>query len=167
MVCATDHYILTALRAEAEQQRHGEGHSGLGIASFGISTGVGFLMVAAFVAAFFLSTDRVRQGQLNNPGQALVGFAIIFLLAVDVLATALGIAALCQPGRKRLFGLLGLVFSSGTIVGTIGLIILGLYLMSLSSENNDNVVQPWRQADGSQSFSSLSTCSSAAAGLSC
>ncbi len=47
-------------------------------------------------------------------------------MAADVLAVGLGIAAVCQTGKKRLFGILGLVFSGGTIMGTIALIIIGL-----------------------------------------
>jgi hypothetical protein len=102
----------------------------LGIISFAISVGVGCFMLAAFVVAGLLSAGRVQRGHVGYPGQTLVGFAIIFLLAVDVIAVALGIAALCQPGRKRLFGILGLVFSSATIVGTTGLIIVGLFYVA-------------------------------------
>jgi hypothetical protein len=130
VVCATDQYPLTDLEAEAEEPWHGEGHSGLGIASFGIATGVGLLMLATFVAAAFIGRDQVGQGQVTHPGQALVGFAVMFLLAVDVVAVALGIAALCQRGRKHLFGILGLVISSVTIVGTTVFLILGLYVLA-------------------------------------
>jgi hypothetical protein len=59
-----------------------------------------------------------------------VGLGIIFLIAADVVAVGLGIAALCQTGKKRLFGILGLVFSGSAIVGTIVLVIIGLIYMS-------------------------------------
>jgi hypothetical protein len=104
-------------------------HSGLGIAAFGISIAVGFLMVALLGMAAVLSAHRV-QGTPNYPGQTLVGLAAIFLMAADVLAVGLGIAAVCQTGKQRLFGILGLVFSGGTILGTVALIIIGILYAS-------------------------------------
>ncbi|HLX94544.1 MAG TPA: hypothetical protein VKU37_02245 [Verrucomicrobiae bacterium] len=104
-------------------------HSGIGIASFGISIAVGFLMVAVLFTAAILSAHRV-QGSPTYPGQTVVGLTAIFLMAADVLAVGLGIAAVCQTGKKRLFGILGLVFSGGTIMGTIALIIIGLLYAS-------------------------------------
>jgi len=104
-------------------------HSGIGIASFGISVAVGILMVALLGMAAVLSAHRV-QGNPNYPGQTLVGLAAIFLMAADVLAVGLGIASVCQTGRQRLFGILGLVFSGGTILGTLALIIIGILYAS-------------------------------------
>jgi hypothetical protein len=122
VVCAIDHTPLNSLPLE-------EKHSGLGIASFGISVAVGCLMVVMMGVAAVLSAHRIP-GSPTYPGQTLVGLAIIFLAAADVVAVGLGIAALCQTGRKRLFGILGLVFSGSTILGTIGLMIIGLIYMS-------------------------------------
>jgi hypothetical protein len=102
-----------------------EKHSKIGIASFGISILVGFLVVAMFVIAGALNAGRVEHGH-DYPGQTFVGLSIIALLAADVLAVGLGIAALCQSGTRRLFGILGLTFSSVTILGTVGLIIIGI-----------------------------------------
>ena len=127
VVCATDNYPLTSKGAEVEQVRSAERHSGLGIASFGVSVAVGCLMLAAFIVAGVLSAGHAPRGQGTYLGQVVVGLSIMFLLAVDVVAVALGIAGLCQPGKNRLFALLGVVFSSATILGTAGLIILGLY----------------------------------------
>ena len=102
-------------------------HSMLGIASFSISMAVGFLILVGFLVAGILNAGRVQRGQ-GYPGQEIVGFVIIFLLAADLGAVGLGIAALCQPGRKKLFGILGLVFSFGTLIGSIGLMVLGLII---------------------------------------
>ncbi len=103
-----------------------EKESGLGKASFFISIVVAFLMLVSFVVAGILSAGhQVRPGKYY-PGQMLVGFFIIGLLGVDVVAVGLGVAALCERGKKRVLGILGLVFSSMTILGTLGLIILGI-----------------------------------------
>jgi hypothetical protein len=102
-------------------------HSMLGIASFSISMAVGSLMLAAFLLAGILNAGRVQRSQ-RYPGQEILGFVILLLLAADLGAVGLGIATLCESGKKRLFGLLGLVFSSGTLIGSIGLMVLGLII---------------------------------------
>lgn len=97
----------------------------MGITSFIMSIAVGGLMLAVFLAAAILNRQRIP-GEQTYPGQMFVGLAALFLLAVDVVALGLGIATLCQRGRKKVYGILGLVFSSATLVGTVGLIIIGL-----------------------------------------
>ena len=84
-------------------------------------------MLVAFLVAGILNAGRVQRGQ-RYPGQEILGFAILFLLAADLGAVGLGIAALCESGKKKLFGVLGLVFSSGTLIGAIGLMVLGLII---------------------------------------
>ncbi len=86
-------------------------------------------MLVMFVIAGILSAHRLP-GEFHYPGQTIVGLGIIFLFAVDVIAVGLGIAAVCQSEKKRLFGILGLVFSSGTILGAAGLMIVGLLYAS-------------------------------------
>ncbi len=104
----------------------------LGVISFAMSVGVALLMLATFVVAGVMNAGRIQQGQPPQPyaGQMIVGFGVIFLLAADVVAAGLGVAALCQRGRKRLFGILGLVFSGGVLFLTIGLMVIGLIFAS-------------------------------------
>lgn len=101
----------------------------MGIASFTLSIVVGCLLMAVFVIAGILNGERVQHGQ-TYPGQAIVGLVAIFLWAVDIVALALGIAAVCQSGRKRLYGILGLVLSGATILGSAGLVVLGLIFIA-------------------------------------
>ena len=124
VVCAIDHTPLDSPPPSLTEK-----HSGLGIASFGISIAVGCLMVLLLCMATILNAHRI-EGDPTYPGQTVVGLAAIFLMAADVVAVGLGIAALCQTGKKRLFGILGLVFSSSTVLGTVGLIIIGLVYVS-------------------------------------
>ena len=104
-------------------------HSMLGIISFGISIAVGVLMLALFVVGGILYAHRAPQSR-DYPGQMMVGFAGIFLMAADLVAVGLGIAALFEGERKRVFGIIGLALSVGTIVGSVGLIIVGLMVGS-------------------------------------
>jgi hypothetical protein len=100
-----------------------------GIISFGIAVGVGVLMLVTFLAAGILNSGRLQRGR-QYPGQELIGLAVIFLLAADLAAIGLGIAAVCQPGRKKLLGTLGLVISSGTVLGSVALVVIGLIYAS-------------------------------------
>jgi len=102
-----------------------EKHSRLGIASFAISIAVGCLMLLLFVIGGLLAAGRVQHGQAY-PGQVLVGITAILLLAADIVAVGLGLAALFQPATKRIFGILGLTFSSLTVGGSVLLIVIGL-----------------------------------------
>jgi hypothetical protein len=98
-------------------------HSGIGIASFAISLVTGPLLLGVFVIAGILYNAH-RGAQY--PGQTLVGFATMGLMALDAVAFGLGIASIVQPKRNKLFGILGLVFSGMTMLGTAGLIFIGL-----------------------------------------
>ena len=128
-VCSVDGHPLKPLVALQPAPSTEEKHSILGIISFAISVLVGILMLAVFTIAGILNQGRVQHGQ-SYPGQLIIGLGAIFLLAADVLAVGFGIAALCEKGKKRLFGLLGLVFSSATILGAVGLILLGLMFVA-------------------------------------
>ena len=101
--------------------------SGLGVASFVISLAVGLLMICTLLAAGYLHADH-QTG--NYQGQKIVGLVIIVLLITDILAIGLGIAALFQAGRKRLLGILGLVFSTTTVISVIALMVLGIWYIS-------------------------------------
>ena len=86
-------------------------------------------MLVLFLIAGSLNAGRAQTGQLY-PGQLLVGFVMIFLWAADLAAAGLGLASLFQSGRKNIFGLLGLVYSSLTLISSIGLVVLGLLYVS-------------------------------------
>lgn len=98
-------------------------HSGVGIASFIVSVIIAIGMLALFVCAAILH-GHGRDG--SYPGQAIVGIVVIFLFFGDLAALGLGIACIFEKQRKKIFGILGLSFSALTILGTIGLVILGL-----------------------------------------
>ncbi len=103
-----------------------EKHSRLGIASFALSLIVGFLLLAVFVTAGILSQRYGTRGG-QYPGAAAVGVAAILLFGADLVAITLGIVSVCQRERKRLFGVLGLVFSSLTLLLAGGLMLVGIF----------------------------------------
>ena len=102
-------------------------HSWRGIASFVISIVVGVLMLAVFISAGIYTAKHAERDPADNTS-AMIGFGAIVLLIADVVAVVLGVAAVRNPHANRLFGILGLVFSSLILVGTVGLIVLGLVI---------------------------------------
>jgi hypothetical protein len=104
-----------------QHQRH---HSGLGIASFIISLASACLMFLLFVVAGYieLSTQRGMDVAIS------ISLALFALLFLSLIGLVLRIAVLFQKGQKKLFGVLGILFSGATIGGTILLVIIGLML---------------------------------------
>lgn len=102
-----------------------EKHSRFGIASFVISVAVGVLLMGVLIVAGFLHNLHPTG---PYPGQMVVGLLTIGLLFADLAAMGLGIAAVSEEGRKKVFGVLGLAFSGLTILATVALIVLGLRL---------------------------------------
>jgi hypothetical protein len=107
-----------------------EKHSRLGIASFALSLVVGFLILVLFVVAGVLA-QRHGTGSEQYPGSVAVGAGMILLVGLDFLAIGLGIAAVCQKERKRLFGVLGLVFAALTVFGAGALIAVGVLFTAM------------------------------------
>lgn len=101
-------------------------HSGLGIASFVISLGAGAVLCIVIGIAGVLDT---QPGGLDEDSVAagLLGLAMVATGLAQTLALALGlgIAALVQAGRNKLYGVLGTVFSATGLVGTTLLFLLG------------------------------------------
>ncbi|GGZ04281.1 hypothetical protein GCM10007169_21350 [Shewanella fodinae] len=103
-------------------------HSGLGISSFIVSLVAAILIFITLVIAGNLANTTPGGLDENSRAAMAIGFAIIGLVLLSLVALGLGIAGLFQKDRQKVFPILGTVFSSFTILGTIGLILLGLSL---------------------------------------
>ena len=101
-------------------------HSGLAIASFIISIAAAFLIFTTIVIAGFMETQTPGGLDENETVTGVIGLAIIGLMLLDVLAFVLGIAGLVQRDSKKVLAVLGIIFSGITLLGTLGLIVLGL-----------------------------------------
>jgi hypothetical protein len=71
--------------------------------------------------------ETTTSGGINEEStSALILGAMIFaLIALDVVGLGLGIAGCFQKNKKKVFAILGTIFSAVTALGTIGLIIIG------------------------------------------
>lgn len=100
-------------------------HSGLGIASFilGMLSG-GIVLVTLIVTAVMQAGGDTFDEE--SPHTIIVGLVIIGAILLSLLGFALGLAGTLTGGRRKLFAILGLIFSILVGVGTLGLILIGL-----------------------------------------
>ena len=88
-----------------------EGHSKLGIASFvtAIVGGLSFLTLGVSLGYMELNTP----GGIDETSKAviLMGLGIILALFILLISLGLGIGGLIQKERKKIFSVLGVVFS--------------------------------------------------------
>lgn len=101
-------------------------HSGLGIASFIISIVSGMLIFIVIVIAGVMEVSTPGGIDENSAGAVMVGLFLILFVGTALVALGLGIAGLLQKQRKKIFSILGTVFSSVTLVGTTFIMALGL-----------------------------------------
>ena len=104
-------------------------HSGLGIASFIISLAAGAALVVLLGIAGVIGSQPGGMDE-ESAGAVLVGLLQALTALAHVLALGLGIAALVQAGRSKLFGVLGTVFASTGLSGTVLIFLLGALLES-------------------------------------
>ncbi|MBY0410070.1 MAG: hypothetical protein K2Q97_08055, partial [Burkholderiaceae bacterium] len=66
----------------------------------------------------------------ESAGAIVLGLILTLTALAQILALGLGIAALVQTGRGKLFGVLGTVFASTGLVGTVLILLLGALMES-------------------------------------
>jgi hypothetical protein len=103
-------------------------HSGIGIASFVISLGAALGIFLVFVIAGIMQSTTPGGMNEKSASAIIVGFAIMGLLFINLVAIGLGLGGLMKKGDKKLFAVLGTVISSGITLGTIILIVIGIMM---------------------------------------
>jgi len=101
-------------------------HSGLGIASFISSINSGISLFLIFVVAGVMETSSPGGMDEESPAAIVAGLGMLAFLFVALIALGLGIAGIIQKDRKKLFAVLGTVFSACAFLGTLFLVLIGL-----------------------------------------
>jgi len=101
-------------------------HSGLGIASFIISILSGIAIVLVVIAAGVMETTTPGGIDEESAGAIVVGLLLFAFMGTALMALGLGIAGLVQRGRKKIFAVLGTVFSATALAGTTLLLVVGV-----------------------------------------
>jgi hypothetical protein len=101
-------------------------HSGLGIASFviGCVSAVLILVLMAIAGAIEVSTPGGMSE--TSPVAIVVGLLMFLFVFLALVGLGLGIAGLFQSQRRRLFAVLGTVFTLVTLVGSAAVVLIGL-----------------------------------------
>lgn len=100
-------------------------HSGLGIASFIISLVAGLAILIAIVIAGIMEANTPGGIDENSPEAILLGLVLIGMMFLDLVALGLGIGALFQRDCKKIFAILGTIFSGVVVLGTAFLMVIG------------------------------------------
>lgn len=100
-------------------------HSGLGIASFAMSLIAGFGLVVLLVVSVMMGAEDMPD---DSPQLVFLGLGVIGIGMLEFAAAVFGFIGLLQANTKKLFSILGLVFSVGAGLMFFGLMVIGLML---------------------------------------
>jgi hypothetical protein len=105
-------------------------HSGMGLASLiiGIFCSVWELVVIVIAGVLHNTPGRTAADKASQ--DTMVGGLICGSLVFVLVGLGLGIASLFQRDRKKILGILGVVFNGLIILGVIGLMLLGFAVMA-------------------------------------
>lgn len=101
-------------------------HSGLGIASFATSLVSAILVLALLVVAGIMEASAPAGLDEQSPAAIGIGCSMVLFLLCALVALGLGIGALFQKDRHKVFPILGVVVSALTLFLTLALLVIGL-----------------------------------------
>ena len=105
-------------------------HSGVGIASFVLSVLSGVSLVVLFGVAGYMASQSPGGMSADDPTTMLVGVALIGTGMAQILAFILGVVGLFQANRKKIFAILGTIFSLLAILTFGGLMVVGFVIQA-------------------------------------
>lgn len=103
-----------------------ERRSRLGVASLVISLIAGILMFLLFSVAGVAETSSPGGIDENSLGAAIIGLLLLALIIGEMLAIALGVAALFQSGTNKTPAIIGIIFAATVVAIASFLVLLGL-----------------------------------------
>lgn len=105
-------------------------HSGVGIASFVLSMLSGVSLFVLFAVAGYMESQSPGGMNEDDPTTMLLGVALIAAGMAQFLAFVLGVVGLFQANRKKIFAILGTIFSLLAILAFGGLMVVGVLIQA-------------------------------------
>jgi hypothetical protein len=110
---------------EYDFRKHDEPHSGLGAASLVLAIIAGLGMLIIFAVAGVIAAGDAGGLDEESPEAMVLGALVIGACALALLGLGLGVGALLQKDRNKLFGIIGVIANALVLVGTGALICIG------------------------------------------
>jgi hypothetical protein len=101
-------------------------HSGLGVASFVTSIVAGILIFLLLAIAGVMEASTPGGISEDSASAMVVGLLLFVFLGVALVALGLGVGGLMQKERKKIFAVLGSIFSAATLICTVSIIAVGM-----------------------------------------
>jgi hypothetical protein len=101
-------------------------HSGLGISSLILAIVSGVASFASVVVSVILVGGGADESNPGSVSLVIVGLAIIGSSLLSVIGGVVGLVAMFQSNRKKVFGILGLIGNAIVFFGIAGLLIIGI-----------------------------------------
>lgn len=100
-------------------------HSGMGIAAFITAVCGAVLMLGLVAIAGIIETTTPGGMEETSMSAILVGLGLMLTALMQLVAFGLGVAGALQADRRRVFAVLGLVFSIGSMLAVVLLMVIG------------------------------------------
>lgn len=110
-------------RGPAGSRQPGPKHSGLGIASLAMALFGGVSLVVLLVASVLMGAEEMSD---DSPQLVILGLGVIGIGMLEFAAAIFGFVGLLQSNTKKIFPILGLVFSVGAVLMFFGLMVIGI-----------------------------------------
>ena len=100
--------------------------SGLGITSFVLAILAGVFAIVLIGVAGYIEASRPGGMNEESPVAMIVGLSMFAIVGMCFLGLCLGIAALFQSNRSKVFAIIGVIFNLMVVLGIVGLALLGM-----------------------------------------
>ena len=103
-------------------------HSGLGVASFITSIVSTIFIFMTIVVASVVEITSPGGMDESSATAIMVGLFLIAFVFASLIALGLGIGGIFQKERKKIFSVLGMIFSVVTLMCTTFVLIIGIFV---------------------------------------
>ncbi|MDR0666508.1 MAG: hypothetical protein LBF71_03760 [Campylobacteraceae bacterium] len=104
-------------------------HSGLGVASFALSIISVVCIFVLFIVAGAIEVSTPGGMDENSAAAVIIGVLYFLFAGFSLVGVGLGIAGLFAKERKKIFAVLGLIFSAAIFIIAVAVMVIGLSMV--------------------------------------